>query len=37
MGFEEFNNYVRGLNKKGISTVISAILTHIVRLYIKYK
>jgi hypothetical protein len=36
MSCEKINNYIKNINKKGVSTVISAILTHIVRLDIKY-
>ena len=33
MSLENCKTYIKGINKKGVSTVIAAILTHIVRLY----
>jgi len=32
MTLESCRNYISNINKKGVSTVISAILTHIVRI-----
>lgn len=37
MTLENCKNYIHNINKKGVSTVISAILTHIVRIEINYK
>ena len=37
MVLERCIDYLSKVNKKGISTVISAILTHVVRIYMKYK
>lgn len=37
MSFEDCKKYLSGVNKKGVSTVIAAILTHIVRIVINYK
>ena len=37
MVLEGCMDYLSKVNKKGISTVISAILTHIVRFNMKYK